>query len=117
MRPARAHWRPLLPRQISPQLFRRTTHHARRKSIWSSISLSGMLRYWWVAGLALVTWRLALSTIALMRLLRGAQKVTDDGWWISLDDAATQLGVTSPVRLLESPRAHIPMTFGLRRAV
>ena len=83
----------------------------------SSFSVASLLKYWWVAGLALAAWRLLVARFALFRLVRRARPVTDDAWWLALDDAASRLGVTVPVRLLESDSARMPMTFGVRRAV
>ena len=75
------------------------------------------LKYWWAFGLVLATWRLAVARVALLRLVRRARPVKDDATWLALDDAATRLGVTVPVKLIESDLARMPMTFGLRRAV
>src|SRR5438874_1931362 len=44
---------------------------ARRVATW-------MLTGWWIASLALVCWRLGLSSLALLRLLHGASPITDD---------------------------------------
>ncbi len=71
----------------------------------------------WIAGLIVIGLRLLLSIAALLRLLRGAREITDPAFQLALARAADQLAVRAPVRLLESPRATIPMTFGLRRAV
>ncbi len=66
-------------------------------------------------GLLILLARLALEPLALARLTRESRDVTDPDWRRTLDDAVRQLGVTLPVRLLQSGTNVMPLTFGTRR--
>src|SRR5262245_15064665 len=66
-------------------------------------------------GLLILLARLALERLALARLARESRDVTDPDWRRIFDVAVRQLGVTRPVRLLQSGRNVMPLTFGTRR--
>jgi len=80
-------------------------------------SLSTFLRMLWLAGAMLVMLRLLAGVITLRRLLRGAREVTDPAWQALLARASAQLDLCTPVRLLASPHANMPMALGVWRPI
>ena len=64
-------------------------------------------------GLALGRYALALAGVAV--LARRASAVTDPDWLARLREAAAELGLRTPVRLLRSAGAAMPMTWGVLR--
>lgn len=66
----------------------------------------------YVAGVLLLLVRLAIEPMALRRLARGARELTDPAWREVIDDASLELGLTERVRLLQSAREIMPLTFG-----
>jgi beta-lactamase regulating signal transducer with metallopeptidase domain len=74
---------------------------------WFAVIVAG-----YMTGVLLLLVRLAIEPIALQRLTRRSQALTDPRWTEILDDAARELRVTRPVRLLQSAREVMPLTFG-----
>jgi beta-lactamase regulating signal transducer with metallopeptidase domain len=66
----------------------------------------------YAAGVLILLARLALEPFALRRLTRHSEEVTDAAWRRQLADAASFLRVARPVRLLQSGRDVMPLTFG-----
>jgi beta-lactamase regulating signal transducer with metallopeptidase domain len=66
----------------------------------------------YVAGVVVLLVRLALEPFALRRLTRASRDVTDAAWDRLRDDAKAQLCLTRKVRLLQSDREVMPLTFG-----
>jgi len=66
----------------------------------------------YAAGLILLLVRLIVEPVALRRLTRASRNMTDQAWRARLDEAAVESGVTTPVRLLQSAREVMPLTFG-----
>ena len=64
------------------------------------------------AGALLLLARLAIEPIALRRLTRSARELTDPEWRRALDDASRELRIVRRVRLLQSAREIMPLTFG-----
>jgi beta-lactamase regulating signal transducer with metallopeptidase domain len=64
------------------------------------------------AGALLLLARLAIEPIALRRLTRSARELTDPEWRYALDDASRELRSVRRVRLLQSAREIMPLTFG-----
>lgn len=69
----------------------------------------------YAAGVLLLLIRLGLQPLALRRLVRDSRAVTGETWTRALDQAARQLRLRRPVRLLHSANEVMPMTFGTRR--
>jgi len=69
----------------------------------------------YAAGVLILFLRIALEPLALRRLTRSAHDVTDPEWVGLLEEAARQLRLDRPVRLLQSAADVMPMTFGTRR--
>lgn len=67
----------------------------------------------WLTVAMAIAATLALGHVALRRLARRAQPFADPEWSSDLAVACEQLSLRRPVRLLCSPRATMPMTFGL----
>lgn len=80
-------------------------------------TLEQILTSVWLLGAALLLGRVALAFLAALWLTRSGREVTDRRWQLALAEAADDLGVLAPVRLVETARARIPMTFGARRPV
>ena len=85
---------------------------ARHARAWNWRSLVAPL---WLAGAAIALARLLFGLAILARWRRGARAVCSAAWNQALEDAARQLGVGRRVRLLETPRAAVPMTGGVLR--
>ena len=66
----------------------------------------------YAVGVLLLFARLFLEPFALRRLIRASRQVTDARYCQLLDDAAIQLRVSKPVRLVRSERDVMPLTFG-----
>ncbi len=69
----------------------------------------------WGAGAFVVLARLVVGFVRLDRLCRGAHVVNDPDWQAAVEQAKQQTGVRRDVRLLKSPHAKVPMTWGLWR--
>jgi beta-lactamase regulating signal transducer with metallopeptidase domain len=68
----------------------------------------------YVAGVLLLLLQMAIGRIAIARLVRRADRVTDPEWCGLLRESAASLGVEGPVRLLRSREQTMPMAFGIR---
>jgi beta-lactamase regulating signal transducer with metallopeptidase domain/DUF4097 and DUF4098 domain-containing protein YvlB len=79
-------------------------------------SAGSLLVIWAVGALMLGLW-LALGHVALARLARGAEPVTDREWLETLRAEAEHCGWRSPIRLLRSARVGSPVTWRARRLV
>ncbi len=66
----------------------------------------------YAAGVVLLLVRLLVEPFALRRLTRTSREITDTAWLRVRDDAAAQLRVTRPVRLMRSDCDVMPLTFG-----
>jgi beta-lactamase regulating signal transducer with metallopeptidase domain len=75
----------------------------------------GAIEFLYLTGVALLLARLGREPFVLRRLTRGACTIADAAWLRLLEDAATSVGVTRPVRLLRSAGELMPTTFGTRR--
>jgi HEAT repeat protein/beta-lactamase regulating signal transducer with metallopeptidase domain len=87
----------------------RPTSHA----TFAAPSLATVLRTLWLAGALLVLLRLLAGVITLRWILRSARAVTDPSWQALLARTSAQLDLCTPVRLLESPHANMPMALGV----
>ena len=75
-----------------------------------------LLALWGLAAGVLGAWALA-GVWSTRRLAREAAPVTSREWLETLRDALESLSIRRPVRLLQSDRAVMPMTWGWRRPV
>jgi beta-lactamase regulating signal transducer with metallopeptidase domain len=66
----------------------------------------------YMIGVLLLLLRLVRDAIAVRRLTRTSRDVNDAAWCALRDDAAAQLRLSRPVRLLRSGRDIMPLTFG-----
>jgi len=71
----------------------------------------------WVFGALLFGIMFALGHLALARLARDAEEVTDLSWQEALCEEARRCGWRSPIRLLRSARVGSPITWRARRLV
>ena len=69
----------------------------------------------WGVGASLVIIRAAVGFIRLDRLRRRAEGVDDPAWRAAVERARGQTEVQREVRLLQSPRVVVPMTWGLKQ--
>jgi len=69
----------------------------------------------WLGGVALVLMLLAIGLARIAWLERSNEPVTDEAWLRLLGDLSLELGLTRPVRLLQSEGPAMPMTWGVRR--
>jgi len=70
----------------------------------------------WLAGVGFLSGRLLLRWNRAQRFIVGASEAPHR-WQRSLDRLSSQLGLSLPIRLLESTRAHVPMVIGWLRPV
>jgi beta-lactamase regulating signal transducer with metallopeptidase domain len=68
----------------------------------------------YAVGAFLLLLHMAIERIAVARLVRRADEVTDLEWRRLLRESAASLGVDGPVRLLRSREQSMPMAFGIR---
>jgi beta-lactamase regulating signal transducer with metallopeptidase domain len=68
----------------------------------------------YVAGVVLLLLRMVIERIAIARLVRRADPVTDFEWRRLLRESAASLGIDGAVRLLRSREQTMPMAFGIR---
>ena len=92
-----------------PAMPARTT--ARAAGAWNPI-----LALWGLVAGVLGAWSLA-GVWSTRRLAREATTVTSPEWLETMRDALESLSIRRPVRLLQSDRAVMPMTWGWRRPV
>ena len=71
----------------------------------------------WLAGACWVCLGLARGWLETRRSFRAAERVTDPEWLAALRDAARELGIRRPVRLLRDPASTTPLTWGTFRPV
>src|SRR5881394_4458637 len=69
----------------------------------------------WLGCVALVLMLLAIGLARIAWLERSNEPVTDEAWLRLLGDLSLELGLTRPVRLLQSEGPAMPMTWGVRR--
>lgn len=79
---------------------------------WSSV----LLGIWGVGAVAFAAWSLA-SIWNIRRLVAQATPVTARDWLDPLRDVCARLDIQRPVRLLQSDRVAMPMTWGWRQPV
>ena len=75
-------------------------------------ALTAVILGLYFGGALLLLARLAIEPIALRRLTRSARGLVDPEWRRALDHATRELGVARRVRLLQSAREIMPLTFG-----
>ncbi len=72
----------------------------------------------WLAGVTILSIRLAIGWLDVRRLRQTASTVADDGWKSALERLAVRLGIRRPVALLESALVEVPTMIGwLRPAI
>ena len=71
----------------------------------------------WLAGALVIVGRLAMGMLRAQRIAAGATAVTAGPWRWTASTLAAQIGVTRPLRLLRTPRATTPMTWGFLNPV
>lgn len=72
----------------------------------------------WLAGVTILSIRLAIGWLGVRRLRQTASSVADDGWKSALERLAERLGIRGPVALLESALVEVPTMIGwLRPAI
>src|SRR6185295_10318834 len=71
----------------------------------------------WAAGMLVVLASPFVGLWQLSKLCRGAELLADETWNRQLSEICTQLGLRRRVRLLTSPAALMPLTFGAWRPV
>lgn len=71
----------------------------------------------YLAGMTLVLLPTLIARLRLARAVRGATSLDDARWQSRLRSAASRLGVRRDVRLVASPVASVPMTWGIVRPV
>jgi beta-lactamase regulating signal transducer with metallopeptidase domain len=76
------------------------------------LTLFGAIVVLYAGGVLLLLARLAIEPIALRRLARASQDLTDPQWSDAIEQASVELRLTRPVRLLQSAREIMPLTFG-----
>ncbi len=69
----------------------------------------------WGAGGVLVIVRVGVGFVRLNHLRRSGEEVNDSAWRRNVEQVKRQTGVHRDVRLLKSPCADVPMTWGLWR--
>jgi beta-lactamase regulating signal transducer with metallopeptidase domain len=88
------------------------TDRTARPWLWSAIVVSV-----WLAGLVLALVPVVVGLAQLRRLRRGATRLANADWLALLAEVRDQLGVRQSVRLLRSPAAAMPLTWGTVRPV
>src|SRR5262245_50492442 len=96
--------------QGSPDVVLRATQV--ESSPWTNVEWVGAI---WVLGSLVALLRLGVEVVKLRRLLATSRPVTDSDSLRVLRETAHALGVGCPPRLLTSPDAVIPLTWGIRR--
>ena len=81
---------------------------------WSFTGALLLIPLIYVAGVLALLVRLGLEPFALKRLARAGRELTQPEWLSRMDAAARDMGVTSRVRLLQTAREVMPLTFGTR---
>jgi beta-lactamase regulating signal transducer with metallopeptidase domain len=71
----------------------------------------------WMAGAALVLARYAVAVLSVRLIARRATPLTEGEWMRRVREAARELGMREPVRLLRAEDAAMPMTWGILRPV
>lgn len=69
----------------------------------------------WAAGAVIAILQLAVEAVALARLAAAAPRLSDQRVTCLVDRVARALHVERPIRLLQSPRGAVPVTWGIRR--
>jgi beta-lactamase regulating signal transducer with metallopeptidase domain len=82
---------------------------ARRAPVFSLFAAVVVL---YAGGVLLLLARLAIEPIALRRLARASVDLTDPQWSDAIEQASAELRLTRHVRLLQSAREIMPLTFG-----
>ncbi len=76
-----------------------------------------LLPWLWLAGVGIAAARLIAAIVRLRAIARGATPVEDGVWRAVCDDLCRTLGLTTPVRLLQSGHPSLLATWGVRRPV
>ena len=86
------------------------------KRIQSSMTWQTWILTIWLAGFALFTSRILVGLVRSRFAVRSAEEIKDPQWKLLCEEIADQFGIAQRVRLLESPRASLPMTCGFFRS-
>ncbi len=70
----------------------------------------------WLAGLALFASRILVGLVRSRHAVRSAHAIKDPSWKLLCEEIADKFGISQRVRLLESPRASLPVTCGFFRS-
>jgi TonB family protein len=76
-------------------------------------TLPRVLAWVWMLGVALLTLRISLGTLAVTRLSKSASVRTDESWRDLITELSRSLSIKKPVRLLFSDSQVSPMTWGV----
>jgi len=76
-----------------------------------------MLPIIWSVGVLGLLIRDALANVGLMRWVRGARPLGSKRWTATLDRLSSELGLSRPLRVLESPNVVSPCTWGFVQPV
>jgi len=92
-------------------------HKDRKASTSSFVSLASLTWFvWtiliWAAGASFVFSRLLFEIIIILRLTRRGKTVTNREWMRELERCTKRLNLNRPLRLVESNRVSMPMTWG-----
>jgi TonB family protein len=85
----------------------------RANAIEASWTVGRVIALTWIVGAAAILLKLGGDAWKLARLARSAEPLCDAEWAAVASDVAGILGMTRRHRLLESPSADMPMTWGL----
>ena len=84
---------------------------------WPDVRWPGVLLVAWLLGTALLATRALVGRWRAGRLARRADDMASGEWQDLLHEICDDLGIRRPVRLLRSPHASVPMTWGWRRPI
>ena len=84
--------------------------------IQSSMSWQAWIVSIWLAGFALFATRILVGLVRSRIAVRSAQEIKDPSWKLLCEEIADQFGIAQRVRLLQSPRASLPVTCGFFRS-
>ena len=84
--------------------------------IQSSMSWQAWIVSIWLAGFALFATRILVGLVRSRIAVRSAQEIKNPSWKLLCEGIADQFGIAQRVRLLQSPRASLPVTCGFFRS-
>jgi len=83
----------------------------------STFSWATTLAILWAVGFAVSLAPLVMGLLGISAVRRAGRVLVDEEWTGALRAARVGLGLTTPVTLIESPRARVPMTWGVFHAI